>query len=94
MQVKSIAEYSKESIIALQYLRPSQATICHLRSLFCLFLSGRFTQVLLYTHLMHTQQGANKYNFSVEETNKMNLFNHISKARTLYKPAHHSVPCY
>ena len=25
------------------------ATICHKVSLFCLFLSGRFTQVLLYT---------------------------------------------
>ena len=46
MQVKSIAGCSKGSI--LQYFRPSIR--CHLlfRSLFCLFLSGRFTQVLLY----------------------------------------------
>ena len=39
MQVKSVAEYSKGSI--LQYFRPSL-------SLSILFLSGRFTQVLLY----------------------------------------------
>ena len=46
MQVKSIAECSKESI--LQYFRPSLSFHLSLRSLFCLFLSGRFTQVLLY----------------------------------------------
>ena len=45
MQVKSIAECSKGSI--LQYFRPSLS--CHLSDLcFGLFLSGRFTQVLLY----------------------------------------------
>ena len=38
MQVKSIAEY----------FRPSLSYQLSLRSLFCLFLSGRFTQVLLY----------------------------------------------
>ena len=46
MQVKSIAEFSKG--IILQYFLPS---LCHhlsLRSLLCLFLSGRFRQVLLY----------------------------------------------
>ena len=46
MQVKSIAECSKESI--LQYFRPSLSYHLSLRSLFCLFLSGRLRQVLLY----------------------------------------------
>ena len=32
----------------LQYFRPSLRYHLSLRSLFCLFLSGRFTQVLLY----------------------------------------------
>ena len=32
----------------MQYLRPSLSYHLPLRSLFCLFLSGRFTQVLLY----------------------------------------------
>ena len=45
MQVKSIAECSKWSI--LQYLRPSLSYQLLLKSLFCLILSGRFTQVLL-----------------------------------------------
>ena len=46
MQVKSIAECSKGSI--LQYFRPSLSYHLSLRSLFYIFLSGRFTQVLLY----------------------------------------------
>ena len=46
MQVKSVAECSKGSI--LQYFGPSLSYHLSLRSLFCLFLSGRFTQVLLY----------------------------------------------
>ena len=46
MQVKSIAECSNGSI--LQYFRPSLSYQLSLRPLFCLFLSGRFTQVLLY----------------------------------------------
>ena len=41
MQVKSIAECSKGSI--LQYFRPSLSYHFPLRPLFCLFLSGRFT---------------------------------------------------
>ena len=45
MQVKSIAECSNGSI--LQYFRPSLSYNLSLRSLFCLFLSGHFTQVLL-----------------------------------------------
>ena len=32
----------------LQYFRPSLSYHLSFRSLFCLFLSGRFTQVLLY----------------------------------------------
>ena len=47
MQVKSIAECSNGSI--LQYFWPSLSYNLSLRSLFCLFLSGRFTQGLLYT---------------------------------------------
>ena len=46
MQVKSIAECSKGSI--LQYFRPSLSNHLSLRSLFCLFLSGCLRQVLLY----------------------------------------------
>ena len=49
MLVKSIAECSKGSI--LQYFRPSLSYHLPLRSLFCLFLSGRLRQVLLYVTL-------------------------------------------
>ena len=45
---KSIAECSKGSI--LQYFRPSLSYRLSLRSLFCLFLSGRFILVLLYSY--------------------------------------------
>ena len=45
IKVKSIAECSNGSI--LQYFCPSLSYYLSLRSLFCLFLSGRFTQVLL-----------------------------------------------
>ena len=46
MQVKSIAECSKGSI--LQYFRPLLSYHLSIIPLFCLFLSGHFTQVLLY----------------------------------------------
>ena len=46
MQVKSIAECSNGSI--LQYFRPSLSYHLSLRYLFCLFMSGRLRQVLLY----------------------------------------------
>ena len=46
IQVKSIAECSNGSI--LQCFRPSFSYHLSFRSLFCLFLSCRFTQVLLY----------------------------------------------
>ena len=45
MQVKSIAECSKGSI--LQYFRPSLSYHLPLRLLFCLVLSGRLSQVAL-----------------------------------------------
>ena len=44
--VKSIAECSNWSI--LQYFGPSLSFYLSLRSLFCLYLSGRLRQVLLY----------------------------------------------
>ena len=47
MQVKSIAECFKGGI--LQYLWPSLSYHLSLGSLYCLFLSGHFTQVLLYS---------------------------------------------
>ena len=50
MQIKSIAECSKGSI--LQYFRPSLSYQLLFRSLFCLFLSDRFTQVLLYFEII------------------------------------------
>ena len=46
MQVKSIAECSKGSI--LQYFRTSLSYRLSLRSLFCPFLSGHFTHVRFY----------------------------------------------
>ena len=51
MQVKSIAECSNGSI--LQYFRPSLNYYLPLRSVFCLFLSGRLRQVLLYIEIVH-----------------------------------------
>ena len=53
MQVKSIAECSKGSI--LQYFRPSLSYYLSLISLFCLFLSGRLKQVSLYKFLIFLQ---------------------------------------
>ena len=47
MQVKIISECSPWNI--LQYIRPSLSYHLSLRILFCLCLSGRFTQVLLYS---------------------------------------------
>ena len=51
MQVKRIAECSKDGNI-LQYFRPSLSYHLSLRSLFCIFWSGRFKQVLLYYPLV------------------------------------------
>ena len=52
MQVKSIVECSKGCI--LQYFWPSLSCHLSLRSLFCLFLSGRFTGKL--EHLLPVQK--------------------------------------
>ena len=49
MQIKSIAECSPWSI--LQYLQASLSYHLPLRSMFCLILSARFKQVLLYTKI-------------------------------------------
>ena len=48
--LQSITECSKGSI--LKYFQPSLSYDLSLRSLFCLFWSGRFTQVLLYLVLV------------------------------------------
>ena len=74
MQVKTIAECSKGSI--LQYIRPSLSNHLSLRSLFCLFLSGPFTQVLLYTYL------GSGYNIKpifklVQETDLINAYKYM-----------------
>ena len=53
MQVKSIAECSKAKGSILQYFRPSLCYYLSFRSLFSQFLSGRFTQVLLYLKFSH-----------------------------------------
>ena len=54
MQVKSIAECSKGTI--LQYFGPSLSYHLSLRSLFCLFLSGHLRPVLLYICSIHERQ--------------------------------------
>ena len=50
MQIKSIAECSKGSI--LQYFRPSLRYHLSLKPLFCLFLSGCLRHVLLYLKIL------------------------------------------
>ena len=61
MRVKSIADSSKGSI--LQYFWPSLSYHLSLGSLFCLFLSGRFTQGLTVVTVygLKTQQQLKKY---------------------------------
>ena len=59
IQVKSIAECSKGSI--LQYFRSSLSYQLSLRPLFCLFLCGRFTQVLLKKNASQTVYVLLKY---------------------------------
>ena len=54
---------SKGSI--LQYFRPSLSYSLSLRSLFCLFLSGRFTQILLYFSTKIYVVGTQKNRLSV-----------------------------
>ena len=55
MKVKSIAECSNRSI--LQYFRPALSYHLSLRPLFCLFLSGRLRQVLLYNYCRGSVSG-------------------------------------
>ena len=55
MQVESNAESPKGSI--MQYFRTSSSYHLSLRSLFCLFLSGRFTLVLLYILTFYVRIG-------------------------------------
>ena len=59
MQIKSIAECFTWSI--LQYFRPSLSYHLSLRSLFCQFLSGCFTQVLLHVLSDTYQDGTLRY---------------------------------
>ena len=63
---QSIAECSPLSI--LQYFWPS--LICHLllRSLFCLFLSGRFTQVLLYIQTQFSHRALKHMSHTTRQT--------------------------
>ena len=63
INVKNIAKYSKGS--TLQYLRPSLSYQSLFRPSFCLFLSGRFTQVLLYLY--------DKQNMTKEFNDNLNL---------------------
>ena len=63
---QKFAECSKGSI--LQYFRPSLSYHLLLRSLFCLFLSGCFTQVWLYNQLGMVNclyRGDTGYNFHI-----------------------------
>ena len=74
MQVKSIAECSKWSI--LQYFRPSLSYHLSLRSLFCLLLSGHFTPTLLFTVVntrITLKSDCSKHPFKVRE--KANIRN-------------------
>ena len=57
MHVNCIAECFKGSI--LQYFRPSLSYHLSLRSLFCLFLSDRLSQVLLYNFLFQVHYTPN-----------------------------------
>ena len=66
MQVKCIAECSPWSI--LQYFQPSLSYCFPLRPLFCLFLSGRLRQVLLYKF-----QQSPKLELTVDEANHLTI---------------------
>ena len=69
MKVKSIAECSKGSI--LQYFRPPLSYQLLSRS-FCLFLSGSFTQVLLY--MMKSKQVSSQVSL-IRKTSPANAAN-------------------
>ena len=74
MQVESIAECFSWSI--LQYIRPSLRYHLSLRPLFCIFLSGRFRQVLLYISIQQKcshQPQESVLNNSINRIGIMNL---------------------
>ena len=77
MLVKSIAECFKGSI--LQYFRPSLTAIYQLslRPLFWLFLSGHFTQVLLYTKKKNKQENKNQQNVQIRLITRLLNFRHF-----------------
>ena len=81
MQVKSIAECSKASI--LQYFRPSFSYHLSLRSLFCLFLSGRFTQVLLYM-LLQGKHPTSYGKYSRHLKGKINFTSYVLRRALLF----------
>ena len=72
MQVKSIADCSKGSI--LQYFRPALSYHLSLRSLICLFLSGRLTQVLLYFFFLQVQDFSSSWQSCVSSVRSMILY--------------------
>ena len=47
----------ENSASILRYFRPSLSYHLSIKSLFCLILSGRFTQVLLYNSVVETPKG-------------------------------------
>ena len=65
MQVKSIAGCSMGRI--LQYFQPSLCYHLSLRPLFCLFLSGRFTQVLLYSFWSALEGQSNAHHIDIKK---------------------------
>ena len=76
MQVKSIAECSKGSI--LKYFRPPLCYHLSLRSLFCLFLSGYLRQVLVYC-----QKGI-KFTFFNHLFSKLTFSKTLSECQTVW----------
>ena len=91
MQVKSIAECSKGSI--LQYFRPSLSNHFPLRPLFCLSLSGRLRQVLLYFRLPKYLSMGFQYNGQHKFITLMTVETtvHFLKLLALVNPLLHSL---
>ena len=79
MQVKSIAECFKGSI--LQYYRPSLSYHLSLISLFCLFLSGRLRQFLLYASVLGQKNRRFKKNVTTVQKNRGNTCTGSGKKR-------------
>ena len=73
MQVRSIAE------CILQYFRPSLSYHLSYRSLFCLFLSGHFTQVLLY---MISKKVYHVFSFDCSESSSADCWRHYRSLHT------------